>query len=120
MTVADDLRQGAIDTFDALTGVPIDVIYRHRNPVDYVPGGTTNITDTDYSLRVIRETADQSDLVVAPDVKTEVVRLMFIPSELPVPANLNDIVIGATEEYTIDSFSNDPVDAVTTLVCEVR
>lgn len=119
MTVADDLRQAAIDIFDALTGVPIDVTYRQRM-VTYLPGGFTSILDTDYPLRVIREDADESDLVAAVDVSKEIVRLMFVSSELPVSASLNDIVISTNSEFTIDSFSSDPVNAITTLICEVR
>lgn len=119
MTVADDLRQAAIDVFNALTGVPIDVTYRNR-AVGYLPGGSTDIVDTDYPLRVIREVADGTELLVAPDANKEAVRFLFVVSELPIKAALNDIVIGDGAEYTIDSFSTDPVDAVTTLLCEVR
>ena len=119
MTVADDLRQAAIDVFDALTGVPIDIIYRNR-VVDYVPGGSTDIDDTDYPLRVIREDADGSEFAVAPDANKEIAQFMFVASELPIPVSLNDLVVVGAVTYTIDSFSNDPVDAVTTMLCEVR
>ena len=119
MTVADDLRQAAIDIFDELTGVPIDVIYRQR-AVTYIPGGETDTIDTDHPLRVIREDADGTELAVAPDASKEVVNFMFVASELPIPASLNDVVIVGAVVYTIDSFANDPVDAITTLLCEVR
>lgn len=117
MTIADDLRQAAIDVFDALTGVPVIATYIELQVGAYIPGGTTAVVEVPHQVRMVREDKTKDSLANAVDVDNAIVTFLFVSSELPVISDTKDKVNFNSNLYVIKEASEDPVGAVTTLRC---
>lgn len=120
MTVASDLRQAAIDVFDALTGVPIEVTYVGISSTPYVAGGDlTKNEDVHPGLRIIREERNELAMAIAGEVGNVNEKYLFITSELSIKAKKGDNIIKANGDILlVDEVDNDAVDAVTTVYLE--
>ena len=121
MGLRGEFKQVAVQIFDDFGDVVVSGDYIQRT-VSYIAGGKTAITDRKYTIRLIRDAKDanvfQSTAVNTQDVDSDSATFLTPASEMPVTADVKDLIRFKGNLYTIVSVTpQDAADALLTFVC---
>lgn len=119
MGLREEFEQVAVDIFDAFENVVVEGKYIQRE-VTYVAGGSTTHVDTEYRVRLIRDTKDSSTTADL-DVDSEMAVFLTPASELSIVAGTKDLIEFQGKMFTVLSIDpQDPADALLTINCRSR
>ena len=113
MTIKENFQAAAVRLFDTFESVLVDAEYIQQSST-YAAGGNLTLTDTSYTIRLLRDTKNLT-LTLAQDFPRDAVKYLMITAELPVVPKVKDQIKIGTEVKSIVSVEADPGDIITTL-----
>lgn len=114
MGLKSTFANAAKSAFNAAGDAKITVTYTARTIGGYSPPtDTTAVTETDYSIDVIRVNTTRKELETTEEPK--MMEIMFQQADLAVTPELEDIVTIDSEDCLITKIDADPADATWTL-----
>ena len=113
MSVLSELQAAAVEIFDSFESLIINATYIQETST-YVAGGSSTVTQTEYPIRLIRDTR-REELGLATDIPRDAKKYMAIVADLAVTAEAKDKIKIGTQIQSIIAVDNDPGDVVVIL-----
>lgn len=119
MSILEDFEAAAVEIFNTFDSLLVNATYV-RETSDYIAGGNTVLTTTEYPIRLVRDEGRstltlQSVGSVAEDVTFNSLKYLMITKELSVTAQVKDKVKVGDSCKVILHIDVDPGEVITTL-----
>ena len=118
MGLRADFDQAVIDIFAGFDDVPFTIDYIEISNPAYVAGGNLAPVETVYPLDIFLLGNVSDNLSVADDIDNQDIQILFRTLDLPLRADVVDVILMNGIRYAIKTVDLDPADASTT--CTLR